>query len=254
MTTANHTFESRARRHARRSRSPFAALFTLFCRFCRIGPLRSRAIRLICRLEGGQMWSQTFRELLRQHHGVEIGLHSYGSCLWPGRLPKGTHVGNYCSLADGIVALRRNHTIDRVSQHPFFYNSALGLVDPGLIPEYADNPLTIGHDVWIGLNVLITPGCKTIGNGAVLAAGSVVTADVPAYAVVGGVPAKLIRWRFSEPLRTALNDCQWWLRPVWEQGSHFDLFAATTTPEVVAALKKAVEPEAPGGNADDQAS
>jgi virginiamycin A acetyltransferase len=247
MTTDNQTFEARARRFARRARSPWSGLFKLFCAVCPIAPLRSRAMRLICRLEGGQMWSETYRELLRKYYGVSAGLHSYGSCLWPGHLPRGTQVGNYCSLADGIVALRRNHTIDRVSQHPLFYNSSLGLVDPGLIAEHSDNPLSIGHDVWIGLNVLITPGCKSIGNGAVLAAGSVVTADVPAFAVVGGVPAKLIRWRFPDAVRAALGDCPWWLRPVWEQTGCFNLFAENLRPETVERLKKAIDVDARKG-------
>jgi virginiamycin A acetyltransferase len=187
------------------------------------------------------MWSQTFRELMISHHNVKIGFHSYGTCLWPGRLPPGTRVGNYCSLANGIVALRRNHTIGRISQHPLFYNSVLGIVDRGLIPEHSDNPLTIGHDVWIGLNVLIAPGCKSIGNSAVIAAGSVVTADVPSFAIVGGVPAKLIRWRFPESIQEALTLSQWWLRPIWELSKHFELFMQTTTPEIAAALKNCLD-------------
>lgn len=125
------------------------------------------------------MWAQTCRTLVRRHYGIEVGLHSYGSCLWPGHLPEGTRIGNYCSFADGVIALRRNHTIDRISQHPFFYNSSLGLVNRGFIPESSSNPLTIGHDVWIGLNVMIMPSCRTIGNSAVIAAGAVVTGDVP---------------------------------------------------------------------------
>ncbi len=193
------------------------------------------------------MWSESFRELLRHYYQVDVGFHSYGPCLRPGRLPEGTRVGNYCSLAPGIQVLRRNHTIDRISQHPFFYNSTLGLVDRGLIQEFADNPLSIGHDVWIGLNVLITAGCKSIGNCAVLAAGSVVTADVPPFAIVGGVPAKLIRWRFTEPLREAVTRSQWWLRPVWDLAEHFPLFAETLTPSIGESLETAINGYAKAG-------
>lgn len=237
MTTANASFKSRALQRANKGRSFWAPAISSYCGWCSIGVFRSRAIRLICRLEGGQMWSQTFRSLLRRYYGIEVGIHSYGSCLWPGRLPEGTRIGNYCSLADGTVALRRNHTIDRISQHPLFYNSLLGLVERGLIRELAENPLTIGHDVWIGLNVMITPGCKSIGNSAVIAAGSVVTGDVPPFAIVGGVPAKLIRWRFSESTQELLTLSQWWLRPIWELAEHLELFMQTTTPEIAATLK-----------------
>jgi virginiamycin A acetyltransferase len=201
--------------------------------------LTSRAIRLICRLEGGQMWSATYRELLSRIYRVEVGLHSYGTSLYPGHLPPGTRIGNYCSIADGLVALRRNHTIDRVSQHPFFYNAELGLVDRGLIAEHSDNPLVIGHDVWIGLNVLITPACRRIGDGAVVAAGSVVTGDVKPFSIVGGVPARQIRWRFDEATRDAIANTQWWLKPVWELGDKFDKFATSVNPDVASSLAEA---------------
>ena len=240
MNQNSQVFKARALQRTHRSRSPLAGPVAKFCSLCGQGPLRSRSIRLLCQMEGGQMWSQSFRELLDRHYGVSVGLHSYGSCLWPGRLPAGTRVGNYCSLADGIVALRRNHTIDWVSQHPFFYNSTVGLVDQDLIPELSDNPLVIGHDVWIGFNTLITPGCKHIGDGAVIAAGSVVTADVPAFSIVGGVPAKPIRWRFPEPVREALARSKWWLKPVWELADQLDSFIATASPEIARTLESAL--------------
>ena len=87
-----------------------------------IARIRSLTIRAICRIEGGQMWSLTYRELMQTHYGVEIGMHSYGPCLVPGYLPIGTRVGNYCSLAAGLQVFRRNHPVDRLTQHPFFFN------------------------------------------------------------------------------------------------------------------------------------
>lgn len=188
------------------------------------------------------MWSQTYRELLREYYHVDVGMHSYGPCLLPGRMPPGTRVGNYCSLAPGIQILRRNHPIERATQHPLFYNANLGLVPPGLIPEHSDNPLTIGHDVWIGMNVLVTPKCRGIGNSAVIAAGSVVVADVPPYAIVGGVPAKFIRWRFPDTVRDTLEKTEWWLKPVWELFEHLDLFTRPATDEVAQRLADILRP------------
>ena len=247
MTTGKNSLVERAVGYARKRQSPLSLLFAIFCACSGLRLLRSRAIRLICKLEGGQMWSQSFRNLLMKHYRVEVGIHSYGTCLWPGHLPAETRVGNYCSLADGLYALRRNHSVDRISQHPFFYNAMLGLVEPGLVHELADNPLTIGHDVWIGLNVIITPSCRTIGNSAIVAAGSVVTTDVPPFAIVGGVPAKLIRWRFPEPIREALTRSQWWLKPVWELTEYFNLFMEPASTETVAALENALHKLAPKG-------
>jgi hypothetical protein len=69
--------------------------------------------------------------------------------------------------------------------------------------------VTIGHDVWIGHGVIVLPGV-TIGDGAVLAAGAVVTKDVAPYAIVGGVPARLIRERFLQPIAERLRRIAWW--------------------------------------------
>jgi len=170
------------------------------------------------------MWSVTYRELMRDYYQVEIGMHSYGPCLFPGQLPAATRVGNYCSLAAGLQVFRRNHPVDRLSQHPFFFNAAAGLLAHDTIPAEAENPLTLEHDVWIGQNVIIAPGCRSVGNGAVVGSGAVVTADVPPFAIVGGVPAKLIRWRFSDELRAAWLRSQWWTQPVHELARGLEAF------------------------------
>ena len=206
-------FSDRAFAKMAKARSPWAPLFRTLARSSR---LRSLAIRAICKIEGGQMWSETYRNLMCEHFNVGIGIHSYGPCLAPGCLPRGTRIGNYCSLAAGIKVFRRNHPFERISQHPFFFNSAVGLVGHDMILADEKNPLTVGHDVWIGQNVLIASGCRSVGDGAVVALGAVVTRDVPAFAIVGGVPAKVIRWRFSEELRTAWLKSEWWLKPVTE--------------------------------------
>ncbi len=214
-------FQRRALDKRAKARSPLAPLFRAASRF---GRIRTVAIRLICRLEGGQMWSATFRELMRAHYGVEIGMHSYGPGLRPGDIPPGTRIGNYCSVAGGLVVFRRNHPTDRVSQHPFFFSAAEGLLDHDTIPLVQDNPLTIGHDVWIGEKTVIAPRCRSIGDSAVVASGAVVTSDVPAFAVVGGVPARLMRWRVPEELRAAWVQSGWWLKPVSELAEFLDAF------------------------------
>ena len=76
--------------------------------------------------------------------------------------------------------------------------------------------LEIGHDAWLGQGAIITPGCKRIGTGAVVGAGAIVTKDVPDFAVVGGNPARIIRYRFSADLQELILTSRWWEKSVDE--------------------------------------
>lgn len=131
-----------------------------------------------------------------------------------------SNIGRYCSIASNVQLVVGNHpTKDFVSTHPIFYaKREIGGLNFGIdesfhevsiLPGTDDRYLKVGNDVWIGTNVLIINGI-TIGDGAIIAAGSVVTKDVPAYAIVGGVPAKLIRYRFDEDDIKFLEKLQWW--------------------------------------------
>jgi virginiamycin A acetyltransferase len=126
-------------------------------------------LRLIRRWDGGEMRSSHLRHMLRRHDGVAVGDYSYGPILHRGLLPRGTSVGRWCSVGQGLIVRRRDHPIERITQHPFFYNAKLGLVARDTIPLDEENPLTIGNDVWIGDRVTIVSGCRSIGDGAVIA-------------------------------------------------------------------------------------
>lgn len=132
-------------------------------------------------------------------------------------------VGRYCSIGNNVRVVKGNHpTSSFVSTHPAFFSKKLQAgftyVDSTLFPEfiYSDEVkktiVCIGHDVWIGDNALIMQGIS-IGNGAIIAAGAVVTKDVPPYAIVAGVPARVIRYRFNEEQRKKLDQICWWNRP-----------------------------------------
>lgn len=166
---------------------------------------------LVRRLEGNDFYSATLRDILASYHGVKVGAYSYGPCLEPGLFPPGTKIGRYVSIASGVRVLNRNHPTDRLSTHPFFYNSKLGVVEEDTI---ACTSLEIGHDAWIGANSLITPGCSRIGIGAVVGAGAVVTKNVPDFAIVVGNPARVLRYRFPEPVCDVIRRSEWWGQPV----------------------------------------
>ncbi|WP_234463862.1 CatB-related O-acetyltransferase [Paracoccus caeni] len=111
------------------------------------------------------------------------------------------------------------HPVDTLSSHPIFYGASNGFRIPDKIGVARDfsaarhTPPIIGHDVWIGANAVITRGVK-VGTGAVIGAGAIVTKDVPPYAIVGGVPAKLLRMRFDEETVAKLLASEWWDLPL----------------------------------------
>ncbi|MBI5975588.1 CatB-related O-acetyltransferase [Staphylococcus canis] len=120
-------------------------------------------------------------------------------------------IGNYCSISSNVKIGLGKHPTHFFSTSPVFYSNQNPFGIKMKYKHYDDAPnLTrIGHDVWIGANVLIMDGVK-IGNGAIVAAGSVVTKDVGDFEIVGGVPAKLIRKRFEQEQIKQLNHDKWW--------------------------------------------
>ena len=111
------------------------------------------------------------------------------------------------SFAKTARLLDANHPLEALTVHPYIYEHKFGLIARDLI----DPPwLEIGDDVWISHNATITPGCKKIGRGAVIGAGAVVTADVEPYAVMVGLPARRLRWRFDDATIAAIEVSRWW--------------------------------------------
>lgn len=119
------------------------------------------------------------------------------------------NIGSFCSISPGVEFITGgSHPTDWVSLFPFRARWDL----PGAYLDgmpYTKGDIVVGSDVWIGTEALILSGVE-IGDGAVVCARSVVTRDVPAFAIVGGVPARIIRYRFDEALRARLLEVAWW--------------------------------------------
>lgn len=124
-----------------------------------------------------------------------------------------SEIGKFCSIAAHTRLNPGNHPTWRAALHHFSYRSVsyqLGEDDDEEFFEWRrKRKVTLGNDVWIGHAAILLPGV-TIGTGAVVGASAVVNRDVPPFAVYSGFPAKLLRWRFDEPVREALLRIAWW--------------------------------------------
>lgn len=125
-------------------------------------------------------------------------------------------IGKFCALAQGVKFIMNgaNHKLTGFSTFPFsIFRSGWEDVTPGVEELPFKGNTVIGNDVWIGFEAMIMPGVK-VGNGAIIASKSVVSANVPAYAVVGGNPAHVIRMRFPPETISALEKLAWWDWPI----------------------------------------
>ncbi|WP_291866342.1 CatB-related O-acetyltransferase [Maribacter sp.] len=124
-------------------------------------------------------------------------------------------IGKFCSIANGVKIGLGIHPTDFISTSPIFYSPTNPLkhtiVSKSCFEE--NKKVIIGNDVWIGASAIILDGI-TIGDGAIIAANSVVTKDVSKYSIVGGVPAKEIKKRFSHSIIERLNSLKWWNLPI----------------------------------------
>ena len=178
--------------------------------------LRWLVLKVARRLEGGELRSPTVRRIFREYWEVDIGLYTHGGCFKPWMFDPHTTVGRYTSIADGARVINVNHPLDFKGLSGLFFNPALGYCDEWLVRF---NPLEIGSDVWIGHNAVILPEVNRIGHGAVVGAGAVVSRDVPDYAVVLGNPARLVKYRFPEPVIAQLLEEKWWEQDLDEVAS-----------------------------------
>lgn len=181
--------------------------------------------------------------------GVDIGRHTYGlvkTSFWGAHEKSPIRIGSFCSVGPGVLFLgAAEHRIDTASSYPF------RLVDGKIrngAEAFSKGPTTVGHDVWFGARCIILGGV-TIGNGAVIGAGSIVTRDIPAYAVAVGNPARVIRYRFAPDVIERLQALEWW---EWSDdliGERVAILTAMNAEHFLDAL----EPDGSSGRLDSQA-
>jgi virginiamycin A acetyltransferase len=138
----------------------------------------------------------------------ETVLGDYSYISGPGSYVEDAEIGKFCSIARGVTIGVSDHDYSLVSSHPFLFDKAYRIVkDPPMETNKA-RPV-IGNDVWIGMGSYVLRGV-TIGDGAVIAANSVVTKDVAPYSIVAGSPARHVKYRFSESVIKGLLEIKWW--------------------------------------------
>ncbi|WP_098714275.1 CatB-related O-acetyltransferase [Acinetobacter baumannii] len=118
-----------------------------------------------------------------------------------------TEIGKYCAISWNCTINATSHPYNHLTISAFPYVPYVGWFVKERIQQI--QKVVIGHDVWIGAHVVILSGVN-VGHGAIIAAGAVVTKDVPPYAIVGGVPAKVIKYRFDEDIINELLKLNWW--------------------------------------------
>lgn len=142
-------------------------------------------------------------------NNVQVGSYSYLSFNVSA---SNTHIGKFCSIAQGVGICMGMHPSNTfVSTSPVFFSTikqcGTTFADQSYFQEMGS--CSIGNDVWIGANALIMDNIN-IGDGAIIGAGCIVTKDVPPYAIVVGIPGKIIQYRFSKEEINFLLDFKWW--------------------------------------------
>ena len=166
------------------------------------------------------------RYFVHRYFGIPVGKYTYRFEHLCRRGANLASIGAFCSIAGDVTLTRENHPTNYVTSHPALYLKRFGLRGedrPEWVSHLREGKVRIGNDVWIGSRALLLPGVQ-VGDGAIVAAGAVVTRSVPDYAVAAGVPARVVRYRFPEETIQALSRIRWWEWPDSKIRDNLDRF------------------------------
>lgn len=173
-------------------------------------------VNILCGFIPVSKWRKKVRHKLlhKQAYNTSIpwaGRHSYwGHGLI--RMNGNSTIGSFCSFGNNVCIGPSQHPSDWLSTAPFQYVDWKRITPDQKIYTYTNDPTFVGNDVWIGNNAIIKDGVR-VGDGAIIGSNAVVTHDVPPYAIVGGVPARIIKYRFSPEIIADLLKLKWWDLP-----------------------------------------
>ena len=163
--------------------------------------------------DGAVISASRLEDRVSVYSGCRITGTSIGRCSYvvAGGLIHLSRIGRFCSIGPSILCGYGEHPTDFVSTSPVFFSTQRQCGTTFADRDYFEEvrPIEIGNDVWIGARVFVRDGIR-IGDGAIVGAGAVVVKNVPDYAIVGGVPARLIRMRYENDIIDWLLKTQWW--------------------------------------------
>jgi acetyltransferase-like isoleucine patch superfamily enzyme len=176
--------------------------------------IRARLRYRRCRMDSGRIADDAvlgdgciIHEGCEIGHGVSIGRYSY---LNQRTIVGSGSIGSFCSIGYDCQIGMPEHPLDRLSTSPFTYGSRNIFGQPATWNDFPAPPV-VGHDVWVGSRAVVLQGVR-IGDGAVIAAGAVVTKDIEPYTIAGGIPARPMKKRFDEKTIEFLTGWRWWER------------------------------------------
>lgn len=162
------------------------------------------------------VWETVVSKFAR-NNSVQIGAYTYGTpkIITDNNKNSRITIGKFCSIANDVLITNDNHSYRRIANYPL--ESRVGKIKEKKIKQRREMiyeqpkeaQVNIGNDVWIGAGAIILPGV-TVGDGAIIGAGAIVTHDIPPYAIIIGVPAKILRYRFTPKQIQKLLKIAWW--------------------------------------------